>query len=978
MFVRIEVAIKPEYSDPLAQSLLKRIHGQLPELRKKIRWARLIDVYWLDLPRSREDIIPACQEIFQDRVTQWLFTGNLIPSASGKQGGLEDLMEYSPIRPGKFWGVERRLRTGLTDSRAQAALEALRVVLGSDLQGASTSTGQLLLLEGAQLGETDLAQLAREVWCNQVSETWTILPEHELVRNDRFHQEKKHREDVPRVEGAGSAATPSLQGFARKLQSTRISSMVPPVGAVPSRAVPLLDGKLEQWLEFSKARGLDWTAEHWWVIKAHWDSNRKEDPTETELAVIASCWGDQGRSRIWSAPFEAKDFSRRIENLYAETIGATVQQQPQSWIVSSDEGRPAVLALSEELWLSWASRVSGDGAQRDPYGETLNIVLGTQRDIMASDAFSLPLLQTQVMEGDVIQKGQLRRGSELASNRTQVPMLVGADLGDTSGAGSQPLFMSAVLGQVVGRERGVVRSGDRLGWLATGVSGPAALEDPVYQRKLMDGLKDAQARGLISAIRSSGPQPAIWAALQLAREVGGVSITLSPVQVQDFLSKRECLLLASRPDRWNELKAHCDAWGLGLVNLGGFERTGRLQISRLNEGLADLDLAWLWEGMPRKSLSFEASAPRNESDLRDPDHPPFTRTGDQMLREILSLPQVRSPERILNEFDLEAQAHSVIKPLHSVAVAEGDWIHGPNDGAVVMMSGEQHMVSLAAGACAHRQATTPEWRAWMAVDEALRNLVCTGAQVGAEDGVCALSVQWRGESPDRHPAAAGELVASLDAVRDASLALGIPIVSGAASFSARPIPGVLVSHAVGRLKAARWARSADFKTPSDAVYLLGPNSVTLGGSLFAERFGAVASARALEAPRWGVARKLYSWLSGVRGKEQGRIRSLHDVSDGGLFVSLAEGVMARGLGLAIRMPEHVLPEAWAFGEGFHRLVLSCSEADSSILESEWEAMGIPFQRLGSVTSSGRIEIVGQWSAPVSDLRKAWRAEEVWS
>jgi hypothetical protein len=78
------------------------------------------------------------------------------------------------------------------------------------------------------------------------------------------------------------------------------------------------------------------------------------------------------------------------------------------------------------------------------------------------------------------------------------------------------------------------------------------------------------------------------------------------------------------------------------------------------------------------------------------------------------------------------------------------------------------------------------------------------------------------------------------------------------------------------------------------------------------------------------------------------------------------------------MPEGVLPEAWAFGEGFHRLVLSCSEADSSILESEWEAMGIPFQRLGSVTSSGRLEIVGQWSTSVADLRKAWRAEEVWS
>jgi hypothetical protein len=78
------------------------------------------------------------------------------------------------------------------------------------------------------------------------------------------------------------------------------------------------------------------------------------------------------------------------------------------------------------------------------------------------------------------------------------------------------------------------------------------------------------------------------------------------------------------------------------------------------------------------------------------------------------------------------------------------------------------------------------------------------------------------------------------------------------------------------------------------------------------------------------------------------------------------------------MPDDLLPEAWAFGEGFHRILTSCSEADSSILESEWNALGIPYRRLGSVTSSGRLEIIGQWSVPVAELRKAWRSEEVWA
>jgi len=355
-----------------------------------------------------------------------------------------------------------------------------------------------------------------------------------------------------------------------------------------------------------------------------------------------------------------------------------------------------------------------------------------------------------------------------------------------------------------------------------------------------------------------------------------------------------------------------------------------------------------------------------------------------MLLDLLAQPEVRSPGRILQAFDLEAQAHSVTKPLHAVAASEGAWSQGPNDGTVFQVvpgEGNTQMAAVALGSCNRTLAPSATWKAQMAMDEALRNLVATGAQVGADESICALSVQWRGESPERHPLAASELVETLEAVKEASLSLGIPVVSGHASFSSKPLPGVLVCHSIGRLSAIRWARSSDFKTPSDAVYLLGPECTSLVGSLFAERFGAAegpAGASSVSTPSWMLARNIYGWVSGVRGKEQGRIRSLHDVSDGGLLVTAAEGIMARGLGLSLKMPDSALPEAWAFGEGFHRILLSCSEADSAILEAEWDAFGIPYQRLGSVTSSGRLEVQGKWSVSVSDLRRAWGAEEVWS
>ena len=84
MFARIEVALKPEYPDPLAAPLLRRMEMTDPHLRKLVRWARSMTVYWLDVSLSREELIYASQETLWDPVLHWLFTGNLIPSAAGK------------------------------------------------------------------------------------------------------------------------------------------------------------------------------------------------------------------------------------------------------------------------------------------------------------------------------------------------------------------------------------------------------------------------------------------------------------------------------------------------------------------------------------------------------------------------------------------------------------------------------------------------------------------------------------------------------------------------------------------------------------------------------------------------------------------------------------------------------------------------------------------------------------------------------
>ena len=119
------------------------------------------------------------------------------------------------------------------------------------------------------------------------------------------------------------------------------------------------------------------------------------------------------------------------------------------------------------------------------------------------------------------------------------------------------------------------------------------------------------------------------------------------------------------------------------------------------------------------------------------------------------------------------------------------------------------------------------------------------------------------------------------------------------------------------------------------------------------------------------------------GKMQAKLRSVHDISDGGLLVSVAESCLARGFGADIRVPNaESNPWQFCFGEGFHGFVASVAEADAQAFEKEWEELGVPFLQLGRVTNQDRLSVVaagggGKFNVPVSELRLAWLKEGYW-
>jgi hypothetical protein len=190
MFVRVETGYKAGFTDPGAMRLQKKIQEIHPACAEKIRWARKLEVVWMEFDTPRDKVVNAIQFAFKKPVTDWVFTGDLLPSAAGTSGTLHDLMQDSPFRPGVFHGIEKRKRLHSHDEEALIILDAMQTILGRKSPQDRVVTGELLIVEGAKLNQSDLEWIARNWFSQDKDESWSLLSEEELKHNARFQSEQ--------------------------------------------------------------------------------------------------------------------------------------------------------------------------------------------------------------------------------------------------------------------------------------------------------------------------------------------------------------------------------------------------------------------------------------------------------------------------------------------------------------------------------------------------------------------------------------------------------------------------------------------------------------------------------------------------------------------------------------------------------------------------------------------------------------------
>lgn len=1048
MFVRVEVAVRPEFQDPASLQLLRKIELANPELRRNIRWARLLDVYWLNIDDTREKVIPVLIEVFRDPVLNWLFTGDLIPSAAGRHGGVEDLFESSPYRSGKFWGIEKRFRPGVTDNVARTTKEALEIILRRAIPEGGTASGQLLLIEGQKIGEKEMETLAQGIFCNDLIESWTLLPEAELRESTRFSSDHIRRE-FPKVtiRGKAQVETVPLQALSdadlEQLSKKRLWALsLPEMKAIQSYYA---DAKIR---EARQQRGLS------------------PDPTDVEMEILAQTWSEHCKHKIFNALVDYRDGNNvkqipsQIDSLFKQTISGSTSELPRPWLLSVFSDNAGVIALDEEDAICIKVETHNSPSALDPYGGALTGIVGVNRDILGTgrgarclantDVFCVaPVDYSQHLPDGILHPRRIlegiRRGVEHGGNKSGIPTVNGALLFDPRYLG-KPLVFCGTVGIlprfVTGgapSEKKEIQAGDRIcmvggrigkdgihgatfSSLALDESAPATavqLGDPITQKRMADFLIEARDQGLYRTLTDNGAGGLSSSVGELATLSGGALMDVSLAKTKYAGLKpyelvvsesQERMTVAVPPDRMNEFLALANRRSVEVSDLGEFTQTGIFEVRYQNEVVAALDLEFLHKGTPRMRLDAEWVESEFKPGSVDIS---FEKEGAKHLVELLSRPNVASKEWLIRQYDHEVQGTSVVKPLHTAHPGTADAQSGPNDAGVIKPK-ENSWVGVAIGCGINPKLSDvdPYLMAQAAVDEAVRNVLCVGAEYGLDDSVMALVDNFCWPDPVGDPLKSAWLVRACYGMRDAVLGLGVPLVSGKDSMKndyrgrkdGKPltisVPPTLLMTAVARVRDVRLSRTSDFKTEGDQIYLLGGRDFGLMGSelhaMYADRLRerggndrqvVLPSSAGLKTPKpdWKAAKPLYAWLGGTQGEAQRSLRSVHDLSEGGLLAALAEGLIAKGMGADVEFPAEEDPWVFGFGEGFHSFVVSIRDAEAPMVEEEWARFGIGFHYLGTVTQSGVLEVNWRsrdggrsgWKANVRELREAWKKEGYW-
>lgn len=718
------------------------------------------------------------------------------------------------------------------------------------------------------------------------------------------------------------------------------------------------------------------------AIQAHY---RKEgrDPTDVELETLAQTWSEHCKHKTLTSAVElhGDGAPRRYENLLKETIFAATQQLNLPWCLSVFRDNAGVIEFDEQYAVTFKVETHNHPSALEPYGGAGTGLGGVLRDTLGTGLGAKPILSTDVfcvgplaLDVDGLPPGTLppRRilqgivaGVRDYGNRMGIPTANGAvfvhpdyrtnplvfcgNVGliprDKIQKAAQKGDKVFVLGGRTGRDgiHGATFSSLSLDSSSSTVaSGAVQIGNAIEEKKLLDAVLDARDRGWFTAITDCGAGGLSSAIGEMGEELGAdVELSRVPLKYQGLTAgeiwiseAQERMVLAVKPEHAEELRKLCKVHGVEATELGTFTGSGRLRLTFAGQPCADLSMEFLHHGLPKRTRRATV-APRAAAAAE-----PLPRDLDcnRLLLQLLASPDITSKEEIVRQYDHEVLAGSAVKPM----VGAGGF--GPSDGCVIAPRlGSKRGFAVGCGMSPTTGAADPHAMALLSVDEAIRNVIAVG---GRFDRLALLdNFAWPSVDDE---ATLGSIARCAEGCRDAALAYRTPFISGKDSLHNQTktkdgvirIPPTLLVSAIALLDDVTGAVTMDAKRADHHLLLVGETRAEFGGS----RAHALLGRAGGVVPRIDLPRAKALHEAVARALASRKVRSCHDLSEGGLAVAAAEMCLAGGLGAALHLGNVARPA----GLDDDATLLFSESAPRYLLEVAWDDLDAVTQRLSGV------------------------------
>ena len=482
--------------------------------------------------------------------------------------------------------------------------------------------------------------------------------------------------------------------------------------------------------------------------------------------------------------------------------------------------------------------------------------------------------------------------------------------------------------------------------------------DPFQEKKLLEACLEVIQTGAVVGMQDMGAAGIICSTAETSAKGGvGMNIHLEKVPTRQkgmkawelLLSEsQERMLLTITKGREKEVIDIFEKWDLPCQQIGEVTN-GEMLRFYMNDTLE--------AELPAESLVLGGGAPVYEREYREPKYfekikafdaakIPVPKELRSIAEKLIALPSIASKKWIYEQYD-------------SMVGTANLNTNAPSDASVVAVRGTKKALALTTDCNSLYVFADPFVGCMIAVSEAARNIVCSG---GIPLGVTNCLNFGNPYDPEVYY----QFVQSIKGMSEACLKFDTPVTGGNVSFynqsPSGPVYPTPVIGMVGLLEDFENKMTLDFKNEGDVIYLLGKNIEDFNCSEYMHK---VCGIEYSPAPYFNLEEefRLHETVSSLIKNKM--ILSAHDISEGGLFVTLAESAFQRNLGFSVNQQiSGIRKDAYWFGEAQGRVVVTI-KADK-INEFE-KALKIPFEKLGTVTP-GEIMIDNERWGNISDWK----------